>query len=139
MKIMKKGSSHTYETKCKMSEYWETRYPPENKISMRHDRYKRYYDKNGGLVSTKKRDHVRILRSKVVEFLGGKCVKCGYSDKRALQIDHVNGDGYLERKKKSNVVRYLADVIVDIYIHGGRYQLLCANCNIIKKFENNEM
>ena len=27
-----------------------------------------------------------------------KCLKCGFSDRRALQIDHINGGGIKERR-----------------------------------------
>src|SRR3990167_3657310 len=37
-------------------------------------------------------------RSVVLDVLGNKCSRCGFSDKRALQIDHKNGGGALERK-----------------------------------------
>src|SRR5438094_515100 len=48
----------------------------------------------------KNRNYRAKLRDDFLLVFGGKCVRCGFSDKRALQIDHVNGDGYIERKKK---------------------------------------
>lgn len=74
----------------------------------------------------------RQKRTEVLSLLGGKCVECGFSDHRALHVDHVNNDGYEDRKKlKSVYQRYMA-VMGDTE---GRYQLLCANCNFIKKYE----
>ena len=69
--------------------------------------------------------------------LGGKCVKCGNDDFRVLQIDHINGGGWKERL----VVGYKGNYgVISRIINGekDRYQLLCANCNWIKRYENNE-
>jgi hypothetical protein len=75
----------------------------------------------------------RARRKLSLELLGGKCVKCGFSDTRALQIDHVNGGGTKERVKDSRIAEKNV-------INGNTtdYQLLCANCNWIKRFENKE-
>lgn len=65
----------------------------------------------------------------VFDLLGHACARCGFSDLRALQIDHVNGDGAKERgRNQAFYKRILAD-------DGGRYQILCANCNWIKRHE----
>ena len=63
------------------------------------------------------------------KLMGGKCVCCGIDDSIYFSIDHVNNDGYLERKngktkKKLTVSKYLEAP--------ERYQLLCANCNWAK-------
>jgi len=61
-------------------------------------------------------------------------MQCGFDDFRALQIDHINGGGSSERKtlKKDSLYR---EVLKD---NTNKYQLLCANCNSIKRIENNE-
>lgn len=41
-------------------------------------------------------------RTQVLRALGGKCVQCGFCDPRALQIDHVDGGGHIERRKLKN-------------------------------------
>jgi hypothetical protein len=80
-------------------------------------------------------------RAKVLAHLGGKCVRCGFTDPRALQIDHVRGDGWQEprvgtqRRKGGGGAPYYRRVVADTT---GRYQLLCANCNWIKRVENKE-
>ncbi|MDG7005258.1 MAG: hypothetical protein JRN73_09990 [Nitrososphaerota archaeon] len=68
--------------------------------------------------------------------LGSKCVRCGFSDFRALQIDHVNGGGRSEARRLAGVAYYLH--VLD-HINDGTYQLLCANCNWIKRAENEEV
>ena len=74
------------------------------------------------------------LKAKAFTILGGKCSRCPVTDFRCLQIDHVNGGGYEERKRIS-IVRCYKKIIAG-EIDG--YQLLCANCNWIKRFENSE-
>lgn len=85
---------------------------------------------------------VRHWRTEAVGLLGGVCVKCGFSDARALQIDHVNGDGYADRRsspgrKSCNTYVYYKR-IVEQPESRERYQILCANCNWIKKHDNKE-
>jgi len=75
-------------------------------------------------------------RRKLIEMLGGKCVKCGFnSDWRAFQIDHIKGGGCQERKRLRTIDAYYKDIEKE----GGRkYQLLCANCNQIKQYDRKE-
>ena len=76
------------------------------------------------------------LKDQVLELLGRQCAHCGYDrDVRALQIDHINGDGAKERRKVSMGVTFLRHVLKK---NGKGYQILCANCNQIKKFECKE-
>lgn len=73
-------------------------------------------------------------RRKVLAILGDVCVRCGFSDERALQIDHVHGNGSKEYgggKGRVPMQRILRGETED-------YQLLCANCNWIKRAENKE-
>ena len=76
-------------------------------------------------------------RAKAISALGGECVRCGFKDKRALQIDHINGNGCRERGSTKKSGNYIATRDI---LNGNieKYQLLCANCNWIKRFENNE-
>lgn len=70
--------------------------------------------------------------------MGNKCKKCGYSDKRALQIDHKFGGGRKERKNSGHSMKYYRKVLKKIKEGSKEYQLLCANCNVIKRVENFE-
>ena len=83
------------------------------------------------------RGYARRLRLAAVEVLGNKCVKCGFSDERALQIDHVHGGGRKERREHYDNSTYMYRRIRDGDITD--YQLLCANCNQIKKTERKEL
>lgn len=75
-----------------------------------------------------------LLRMKAIEYLGGKCVNCGESDWRCLQFDHINGGGNREK-----ITGKYSEVFRDI-LSGKRpdIQLLCANCNWKKRYENKE-
>ena len=70
--------------------------------------------------------------------LGSKCIKCGFVDIRALQIDHINGDGAEHRKKNGNSNSYYSSILKSVIAGENKYQILCANCNFIKARENNE-
>ena len=74
------------------------------------------------------------LRRNLIEKLGSKCIRCGIDDWRVLQIDHINGDGHKERKKCQSYTIWLRALKEDT----GKYQLLCANCNVIKAREAGE-
>src|SRR6266568_7361533 len=74
------------------------------------------------------------LRLRAIEAHGGKCIFCGFSDERALQIDHINGDGRVENKHNHTQMYRNATKELDT----GKYQLLCANCHIIKTREQGE-
>lgn len=74
------------------------------------------------------------LGQKVLEVLGKICVRCGFDDNRALQIDHIHGGGSKHIKSTSWFIRY-KQVLND----PSDFQLLCANCNWIKRAENKEV
>lgn len=88
---------------------------------------------------TQMHDGIQRMKDEIFNYFGNRCNRCGFDDKRALQIDHVNGGGAREikaignyRMRKNLIKRINAgDNIKD-------YQLLCANCNWIKRHENDE-
>ncbi len=68
--------------------------------------------------------------------LGGTCRTCGFAEPDALHVDHVNGDGAEERRSLPNLhPRTLLRLVTE---SPSRYQLLCGNCNCIKREENGE-
>lgn len=78
----------------------------------------------------------RRLRVEIIQLLGGKCKECGFSDGRALQIDHIFGGGNKELLNgRRGGLMYYYKVLRD---QTGQYQLLCANCNWIKRHEQKE-
>jgi hypothetical protein len=78
----------------------------------------------------------RKLREKINAKLGGKCSRCSCDDPRVLEIDHVNGGGSKElRRGWGGGMSYYYRVLKDTQ---NTYQLLCANCNKIKRVEERE-
>lgn len=75
------------------------------------------------------------VRSDLIRLMGGKCVRCGFSDPRALQLDHLKGGG---SKERAGGVRYALFMKLIKTRDFSGFQLLCANCNFIKREENGE-
>ena len=70
--------------------------------------------------------------------MGTQCVKCGFSNWRALQVDHTNGGGRRETIKNGTAIQRWKVMKERFIATPEKYQLLCANCNWIKRYENNE-
>jgi hypothetical protein len=76
---------------------------------------------------------------KLCEILGGaKCVRCGAKDLRLLVFDHVQGGGATEMKKFGGNFRMIAYYVNNPEIAKQSLQVLCANCNSLKRHENRE-
>ena len=87
------------------------------------------------------RDLRHHLKLKAFAVLGGVC-RCGFSDWRALQLDHIHGGGTKERlglKKFDLALVYYRFIIKNPEDAKKKFQLLCANCNWIKRYEANEL
>jgi hypothetical protein len=93
---------------------------------------------------------LRNSRALAINHLGGRCVssECQWSNSDGstgcteflcLQIDHVNGDGARKRKAKEEKrgLAFYRQILKEV--PGENYQLLCANCNWIKRHTNNEI
>ncbi len=76
------------------------------------------------------------MRIAAVAILGSACCKCGFSDYRAFHIDHINSDGNKEKYRSG--ATYWNQIIKSVLAKENKYQLLCANCNFIKRHEANE-
>lgn len=101
---------------------WKTQNPDKTRL---HDKVQ----------NDKRTIRIRELRIAALDKYGNACRRCGFKDTRALQFDHVNGGGNKERMSIPRIT-FLRDVLKD---DGTKYQLLCANCNWIKRHENNEL
>ena len=94
-------------------------------------------------VYTNSRNWWHRLKQEIFELLGTKCsnpncpIPSEKLDIRALQIDHVRGGGMRHIK---NVPRnhYYKSILNEIKAGSKDYQLLCAYCNWMKRFENKE-
>lgn len=74
------------------------------------------------------------IRKAIFTKLGGKCVRCGIDNPIVLQVDHVNGGGVAEKIALGSFEMWRRM----LENKNGEYQLLCANCNMIKRHENGE-
>ena len=129
--------NHKEEIRKSKSQY---RQRPDVKEHLRAYNLKRYHDdpeyRKRSLELAKERR--REYRENLLLMLGRKCIDCGFADLRALQIDHIHGGGRKEFKEDPRLIK------VKIYTehikkNRNKYQLLCANCNWIKRFANNEI
>ena len=67
------------------------------------------------------------------------CANCGFGDIRALDLDHINGDGAKKRRKLFGSrlcagTTYYRHLRKNGFPEG--YQVLCRNCNWIKKIHD---
>jgi hypothetical protein len=100
---------------------------------------RKYRENNREKVRESQRLEKQKKKIQIHNLLGSCCVKCGFNDIRALQIDHIYSGGYVERKQyNANPRKYYANILISIQNKENKYQLLCANCNWIKRYENNE-
>ena len=80
--------------------------------------------------------HAAFRESLYVRLGMRSCQRCGIADERVLQFDHIEGDGWSHRRSLpsgSAYYRYLGRM-PDPELRA-RIQVLCANCNIIKRIE----
>lgn len=80
------------------------------------------------------------VKNRVYDLYGRTCARCGFSDIRALQLDHVKNDGFKCRVRRSDGRRVTRthpswyDAVKNY--QPNKYQILCANCNWIKRHES---
>lgn len=125
----KEQKRRSYQKSYEQQRQWRKEHPEQTRAS-----WQAYRERN--------RDKERLYnqsrrvrnRLEVLNALGGKCVRCSYDDWRALQIDHINGGGTQERKQQTSIDRYYRDMLQS----PEKYQVLCANCHQIKRYEEQE-
>ena len=86
--------------------------------------------------STSQQKRFHKVRREIIQLLGGRCSRCGYDeDWRVFQVDHVKGfPTEDDRRISRNPYRLRRDILNN----PTKYQLLCANCNQIKRYQNHE-
>lgn len=120
-------------------EYRECHKNDKEYLDRKHRINKRlYYKYRTEKLAWQKENHKKE-RIKFLKMVGGcKCRICGHDDWRALQIDHVYGDGAEERRKYGSKGISRKEQSRLIKENPEKYQILCSNCNWIKKYENKE-
>jgi hypothetical protein len=72
-------------------------------------------------------------RAAAVMALGGKCARCGTSDLRVLEVNHINGKNKSYERKGGGKQRLMLRIANGEKV--SHVNLLCANCNIIHEFD----
>lgn len=70
------------------------------------------------------------IKLEMIEAYGGKCVGCGETHPFFLTLDHINNNGYLEKRRG-------IDLYTKLRQNGfpqSEFQLLCHTCNAIKEY-----
>lgn len=90
-----------------------------------------------------KRSRYRAKVEAFTHYSNGKieCIKCGFTDVRALGLDHINNDGILHKRTiNAKTPRGVSGTLVyrDLKKKGWPigYQILCYNCNWIKYMDH---
>lgn len=87
---------------------------------------KKYWDKNDYHLNKKKR--MRDRKIEIMKLLGGKCVKCGNTDFRVLDINHKDKN----KKKRPPKLHYtMSNRLREWSKNISNLELLCANCHRI--------
>ena len=115
------------------SKRWREKHPEQVREQKRLY-YRRSYLRLREQRNSKNKARGIAIREAAHELLGGVCCRCGFADWRALQIDHLNGNGRHDRSRFMNREQFLKAVLEE----PEKYQLLCSNCNWIKRHEQHE-
>jgi len=101
----------------------------------KEDKKKSKYDKSKEYVIKYQREKRREIKQKLVDFLGGKCQKCGYNKCIAsLEFHHKNVN-----KKDFCVSQKGVSIKFDLLLQEvSKCILLCANCHAEEHYEKNE-
>ena len=67
------------------------------------------------------------------------CVRCGFSDIRALSLDHINGRSPADNWRNKARSGYALYRRLRSRGYPAGYQTLCMNCQWIKREENHEL
>lgn len=104
------------------------------------------YEKNWEQETAYRKQYQKDISNRIFEILGNRCsnplcrVPGGMDDRRCLQVDHINGGGNKERERRfGNRIMMLKYYVENPEEAKAKLQILCANCNWIKRHENNEL
>jgi len=96
----------------------------ENKEEIREKRSE-YYQLNNEKIREERRKQHKEKRAICLEYLGGKCVKCGTTER--LEFDHID-----RTTKKYTITPKLSYKFDNIKEELDKCQLLCAPCHLDK-------
>lgn len=102
------------------------------------EQYRLWQQNNRSKMLVIMQNYHRRKRDAVIDLLGASCVRCGFSDNRALQIDHIDGGGTRDIKRFNGWQSYYKYILDNAEKAKKEFQVLCSNCNWIKRVENQE-
>lgn len=82
------------------------------------------------------RNYKQRVKRECFQLFGDKCKACEYSDIRALQLDHTHGNPHRRAGQYGRGSTGLYIAILKGRLPVSAFQLLCANCNWIKRMES---
>lgn len=121
--------------KAKINKQWNSWYH-RNKEKYRPIRaalMRKYRAKNPEKYAAQSREAKRKQRAAMFLLYGCKCVLCGFSDKRALTLDHVRNNGAEERARLGPRGVYRRALNPK---NKGDYRMLCMNCQFVTRHES---
>ena len=99
-----------------------------------------FYKKHRTRLLKEKRDKHKANRILVLSYYSENkvcCRMCGYSDERALCLDHIDNDGNSHRREISYSGQKCGSYVLYVWIVKNKFpkgfQVLCCNCNMIKE------
>lgn len=105
----------------------------------------KYYLKNKEKIVLQDKERNEKRKQQIIERLGGKCANPYglnhgdfLTDHRCLHIDHINSGGCIEQRKIGTYGIYRKIFSMSDKELKETYQLLCSNCNWIKRYEKGE-
>ena len=128
----------------KKAKIWRDEHKKENSERIKNWRKKNPDKVNRNALRYYKKEATKV-KVEIYKLLGGQCVNPYnlnhgefLTDIRCLQIDHVKGNGRQERERFSNYTEMTKYILKEIKAGSKDYQLLCSNCNWIKRHKNKE-
>jgi len=105
------------------------------------EQQRQYRKNNLEAARRRSRDSRRRLRLQVLQHYSPllRCHRCDFSDLRALTIDHVEGHGAAHRRTLGRSAQTAFYTWLRSQGYPSGYQVLCMNCQFIKRVENGEM
>lgn len=103
-------------------------------IGLMREYRKKYNDTEQGHITSRRRlkRYREKMRLGLITFLGIRCIKCGFDNLMALDLDHIGNNGSLERKRFGHYRQEWAYYIQHKDELKANFQVLCRNCNWIK-------
>jgi len=110
---------------------WRKKNP--NKV---RENFKKWHTDNLDKYNKYQRTYRNHIKKAVFDHYGWRCNCCGETTPQFLTLDHINNDGYKEKKvnKSSSADAVYRNVIKLNF--PDTYQVLCWNCNCGKRMNN---